>query len=331
MRMLPTTLLLLLLPLHGLLLVPPGEAAPREPAPREPSPRDAMRTLVRDLSAYAKARRPGFLVLPLNAEPLTRRGDASSAPHDEYLDAVDGFFIESLHFAAMDSPRDPASTKRRLETLYGATKRGLPLLVIDYATRAKNLETARRRAARHGHALFLADRRELDTVPRASLRRLPRPPRDIGSAREVRDFVYLVNPGRYRTPDALARDIAACPADLAVVDPWFRRGEPLPREAVERMKHRRDGSRRPVIAYLSVGEAEDYRTYWRPDWRPGSPAFLVKANPDWPDNFVVRYWDPAWRALLFGSPDAGLDRILAQGFDGVALDTVDSYHWFERD
>src|SRR5262249_942030 len=31
---------------------------------------------------------------------------------------------------------------------------------------------------------------------------------------------------------------------------------------------------RRVLAYLSVGQAEDYRFYWQPDWRPGAPDWL---------------------------------------------------------
>ena len=48
-------------------------------------------------------------------------------------------------------------------------------------------------------------------------------------------------------------------------------------------------------------------------------------NEQWEGNFWVRYWDPAWRTMLFGNRDAYLDRILAAGFDGVYLDKIDAY------
>jgi cysteinyl-tRNA synthetase len=42
----------------------------------------------------------------------------------------------------------------------------------------------------------------------------------------------------------------------------------------------------------------------------------------------VRYWEPAWRRLLWGDPGAQLDRLLASGFDGVFLDVVDAFEFW---
>lgn len=97
------------------------------------------------------------------------------------------------------------------------------------------------------------------------------------------------------------------------------------------------GGHKAVLAYLSIGEAEDYRFYWQEGWdadhdgRPdaGAPTWLEIVNPDWEGNYKVRYWDPAWQAILFGSPASYLDRILAAGFDGIYLDIIDAYEYFE--
>lgn len=83
------------------------------------------------------------------------------------------------------------------------------------------------------------------------------------------------------------------------------------------------GCPRKVLAYLSIGEAEDYRWYWQPDWSVGDPAWIVAENPDWPGNYKVAYWHPGWQAIIF----AYLDKIIAQGFDGVYLDIVDAYQY----
>lgn len=322
MRILPFALALLLL-----LLAPPAFA---RAAPGDPSPREAMRSLVIDLSRYAKERHPGFLLLPLNAEELVRDLPRSSAPHEGYLSAIDGVFVESLHFAPVDRPRDPAGSRRRLELLYAAKKRDLPLFVIDYVRDPKNLATARRRAAREGTALFPADRRELDSIPAALGGDGTRRAKSGRSAAKTGEFLYLVNPGRFDGGSGLSRAVAKCAADLVVVDPWVDRGVPLDPRHVERMKRGPGGARRPVIAYLSVGEAELYRDYWNPEWAAQPPAWIVGPNPDWPHCFIVRYWAKEWRAILFGTRDSALDRILAQGFDGVALDTVDTFYRFEK-
>jgi len=88
---------------------------------------------------------------------------------------------------------------------------------------------------------------------------------------------------------------------------------------------------RIALAYLSIGEAENYRFYWQPSWHPGSPAWLGPANPSYRNNFKVRYWDPAWQSIIFGSPTAYLDQILDQGFDGVYLDVIDAFEFWGAD
>ena len=79
-----------------------------------------------------------------------------------------------------------------------------------------------------------------------------------------------------------------------------------------------------VLAYLSIGEAENYRSYWQASWGPGSPSWLGKENPDWDGNFKVKYWDDRWKTLV----KAYLAEIAAQGFDGVYLDVVDAYEYW---
>src|SRR5262249_52441230 len=101
------------------------------------------------------------------------------------------------------------------------------------------------------------------------------------------------------------------------------------------------GSGKVVLAYLSIGEAEDYRWYWQESWSddpppdPQAPAWLGPFNPEFPNNYKVKYWDPAWQAILFGTAsgpnESYLDRILDQGFDGVYLDIIDAFtYWADE-
>lgn len=131
-----------------------------------------------------------------------------------------------------------------------------------------------------------------------------------------------VNDWVYQLVDADLAELGASAFDLVVTD-YSSDGT----ADGEWTKAEIDGLRDPggdqpkiVLAYLSIGEAEDYRWYWRPDWGPGNPDWLGNENPDWPGNYLVRFWDPQWQAIVY----AYLDRILAQGFDGVYLDKLDS-------
>ena len=134
-------------------------------------------------------------------------------------------------------------------------------------------------------------------------------------------------------------DLAALGAsafDLLVVDPTSDGGDDSAWSASEIAALRGSpGGAKRVLAYLSIGEAESYRTYWNPAWdaigdgRPDAraPAWLSMENPDWPGNYLVRYWDPAWQAIVL----ARVDDLVARGYDGVYLDIVDAYEWWGPD
>ena len=127
--------------------------------------------------------------------------------------------------------------------------------------------------------------------------------------------------------------VAAHGADLLVVDSsrdgsdagLFTEAELAPLQA--------DGT--IVLAYLSIGEAESYRDYFDPTWLagdqpgPNAPSWLGPTNPDFPDNYKVRYWEPGWQAIILGASGA-LPRLVAAGFDGVYLDIIDAYEFWEE-
>jgi cysteinyl-tRNA synthetase len=125
---------------------------------------------------------------------------------------------------------------------------------------------------------------------------------------------------RYQLQNIDPEQIAGSPEDLAVID-YDGDGKALALTQIERMRKKPDGSRRLVLAYLSIGEAESYRDYWRSTWRKRPPAWLGKANSRWRGNFAVHFWDPAWQSIVFER----IDRLIAAGFDGVYLDKVDEF------
>lgn len=82
--------------------------------------------------------------------------------------------------------------------------------------------------------------------------------------------------------------------------------------------------KRRVFAYLSVGEMEGYRAYAK---RGGIRDLVLGENPDWPDNFRIRFWEPRWIDTL----GLYLEQILAKGFDGLVFDVVDAWEAFPEE
>ena len=152
---------------------------------------------------------------------------------------------------------------------------------------------------------------------------------------DVNDLVYVLQPG---VPGATPVEIAATEFDLVVMD-YSADGDEASEFTAQQIADLK-ATGKVVLAYLSVGEAEDYRWYWDSTWNddpppdPDAPAWLGPFNPSFPNNYKVRYWQAAWQGILFGTTSGPaksyLDRIVDQGFDGIYLDIIDAYEYFEE-
>ncbi len=88
-----------------------------------------------------------------------------------------------------------------------------------------------------------------------------------------------------------------------------------------------------LLAYISIGEAEDYRFYWNISWDAnfdgipdaGAPDWLGIENPDWAGNYKVEYWKDGWRNIIYSY----LDKIILAEFDGIYMDLIDAYEYYE--
>lgn len=82
---------------------------------------------------------------------------------------------------------------------------------------------------------------------------------------------------------------------------------------------------RKILSYISIGEAEDYRYYWNTNWIETSPKWLDESNPAWPGNFKVKYWITEWQEII----KEYLQKIIDIGFDGIYLDIIDAYEFYQ--
>ena len=133
------------------------------------------------------------------------------------------------------------------------------------------------------------------------------------SLSEVNDYAYWLN-----GPDL--DQLGESAYDLLVIDyssdgseeGAFSAGE------IETLKNS-SGGPKIVLAYMSIGEAENYRFYFDP-----TAGYLDAENPDWPGNFKVHYWESDWQEVIFDYTD----QLIAAGFDGIYLDIIDAYEYY---
>lgn len=114
----------------------------------------------------------------------------------------------------------------------------------------------------------------------------------------------------YQLQNAAIAALAASKYDLLVID---NNQKP---ENIQKLKPK------IVIGYISLGEAEDYRPYWKSSWHSKPPTWLGKENKSWRGNYTVKqFWHPEWWEIT----KTILDDVINKGFDGVAIDKVDVF------
>ncbi len=113
--------------------------------------------------------------------------------------------------------------------------------------------------------------------------------------------------------------------DMVVIDPIVTERENADYDIAGTVRALQD-SGKIVIAYMDIGQAEDYRTYWQDGWRIGDPEWIVGDDPDgWSGNYPVAFWWDEWRDIWLDPEDGLLQLLLDTGFDGIYMDWIEAY------
>jgi cysteinyl-tRNA synthetase len=144
-------------------------------------------------------------------------------------------------------------------------------------------------------------------------------------------FAYILQADSFaKTKNAAIAQLKDSGRDWIVLDAAFAGDTPWEQTDLDTIRRGKAG--RKVVAYLSIGEAEDYRPYWKSEWgsngkrTASAPAWLGIENPDWKGNYQVKYWNGDWQKLVL----AAVDDAMTRGFDGVYLDIVDGFETYEQ-
>jgi len=291
--------------------------------------RQEMRNFVQHISTYARSQDPDFIVVPQNGQELLVQGqDVHSAIDHPYINSIDGIGREDLFYgySSNDHPTDPPVTALWLDYLALAQQQGLSVLVIDYCSPQQYVENAQQRSQALGFLSYVADHRALDDISPAPL--LNENAANVTSLSQAQNFLYLINPANFSSKTELIQTVTATNYDVLVMDLYFNE-DAFTKAEIDQLRRKANGGSRLVLCYISIGEAEDYRPYWQPEWETDPPEWLLEENPQWAGNYRVQYWNEDWKAIITGNADSYLGKILNSGFDGVYLDLVDSFWKFE--
>ena len=129
---------------------------------------------------------------------------------------------------------------------------------------------------------------------------------------------HNINSFHYQLQNTEFKNLKNLNVSLIIIDPDDAN---LTKEQILELK-----KNKIVLAYLSIGEAEDYRDYWKDNWEVGNPTFIEDENPDWEGNYRVKYWNSEWQNIIFKKAEY----IAKIEYSGVYLDKIDTYEDYKE-
>ena len=225
---------------------------------------------------------------------------------EDFFKITDGTTQESLYYGDIlkfNVATSKEANNELLKLLLPIRKKGKPIFVINYGKGEKKRNFLKQESLKTNLLNEL--------LPSFALNDFYKPindynTNDIHSLNEVKNYLCLLNPEKFSSMDEYYQALKDTNYDLLLIEVSY--------------------GKRIVIAYLSIGEAEDYRFYWKKEWNKNKPNWIVSENENWSGNYIVKYWKPEWKEII-KEYQKKLDKI---GVDGYLLDTLDSYSYFEK-
>ncbi|MEI6857675.1 endo alpha-1,4 polygalactosaminidase [Psychrilyobacter sp.] len=264
-----------------------------------------------------------FIIIPQNGTNIyfQKKGEVDK----ELLGAVDGITQESLFYGYPKyGEKTPYEGKKSLlKNLKILKSLDKVIMTVNYTNsnygkwRSKNL------AEDNSFLNYCPKDREVTEIVEDVFGKNTE---DITSLSHAKNFLYLLNPEKFRHRAKYIDVLSKTTYDVLIIDLYFK-GIELTKDDLDKLRVKPQGGRRLIIGYFSVGEAEEYREYWKEEWDKKLPEWILYENKNWGGNYIVKYWSKEWRGII----EEMLIKYIDTGFDGVFLDTIDTYESFGKE
>ncbi len=302
--------------------------------------RAEMVEFVSEISDYAKILNEDFLIIPQNGESLVE--------NSLYILKIDGIGREDLNYGyEADGQRTPTNDYNEIIlNLNKYTSNYKKVFITDYvfsnSEDEPHFDTGTLTKINYAYENSISN----GYIPYATVRNLnfltinpDHEPEEktITGFDDVESFLYYLQPNNVSISEYI-NSIANTNFDLVIMDLTYDGLNEFSPDDIAQIKNGlNNGNGGYIVCYMSIGEAEDYRYYWNDNWikdngkiSKDAPDWLYDENPDWEGNYKVMYWKSDWKEIIYGNSNSYLDKVISKGFDGVYMDIIDAYEYFEE-
>jgi len=300
--------------------------------------REQMRRLVIKVSKFTRKVDKKFIVLTWGGldliEKVSGGEDNIGSVATTYMRAIDGVILRNVFFSPAKEgfATDKLERGKILRLAKFAQKRGLQIWVSDYAPTREIAQESHRLNKANGFIPFTVENKNdlFNSVPKYPIRPIFENAKNIMGLKSAQNFLYMTDSSRFASQEEMVERLSETNFDAVVVDVFHRGRNALTKKNVRKLQLKKIGSRRLVLTYMNIGFADTSRFYWKSGWGTGNPIFIGDPTPEDADRYFVQFWDRAWHEVITGTPNSYDYGITQQGFDGVILDGLENYKFFEN-
>ncbi|RMG79682.1 MAG: hypothetical protein D6707_07690 [Bacteroidetes bacterium] len=285
---------------------------------------EKMKKFVIDIARYARSFDSDFIIIPQNGVELAfNELNKDSGIDEEYVSAVDGFGVEELYYNGDYSPDE-----YRIEFLQSLPSDKV-VLVSEVVNDSADISDAVHKVTANGWLCFprTKDNYYYDYIPDSVIEENND---DIQTLGDAKNYLYLIGNSDFSSKQEMLDVIRNTNFDLIIMDLFFNE-EAFSKNEISSLKVKANGGKRLVIAYINIGAAENWRYYWKEDWKLHHPSWLKKPYEGYEDEIWVKYWKKDWQEIIYGNDNSYMKRIIDSGFDGAYLDNVEAYYFLYYD
>ncbi|WP_245835468.1 endo alpha-1,4 polygalactosaminidase [Thalassospira mesophila] len=302
---------------------------------------EEMRKMVISLSRWTKAQRTDFSIIAMDGLDLTTfiepglfvtKSDAK--PARNYIRALDGILVEAPNYGRDGYNKETGEGEVKYDRQYleRLSNTGMQFFMLDYTDKPENIRKARDKMKDLTPLYYAAPPPDMQLAALAKVPATPyhENPFVVDDIHKARNFAMVVDSAPFGNKDAYVNALASTNYDILILDAFHRGMTPLSFDDIRKLRYKKIGTPRLLLAYIDIGTAQTYRYYWRSDWRAGSPDFISSASNTgrWGQENHVYYWDPQWQNIIFGNANSYVAGLMQMGFDGIVVDGIDDYRWW---
>ncbi|MDD4556351.1 MAG: hypothetical protein PHE89_03370 [Alphaproteobacteria bacterium] len=295
--------------------------------------RQKMRDNINFLSQYAKLQQPNFKIILHGDEDLFSR-HALEDDVDEY-NRIKGNFTPSLkedseeeeellkNIQALSVSNIKCQGKKTPDIIQSGKLAPIYIEQCDYV---EDINKTINFSIETGKPVYIFSNRESAFKNIKGELIIKENSRNVFDVKDARNISILVDDSAFKDKYQLLLDVENSNYDIVIMKPLFQGKVRYTKEEINRLKLKKNGAKRLIIAEMNLSEANPQDYFWKIDWELGNPSWLKRNSFVEEQSVIVEFWQPKWREIL----SHHFKSILDIGFDGVWFTGAENYQYFEK-